>query len=370
VIAIREMRRAKVRFGLLVGAIALLVFLILFQQSLRNGLITSFVGAIERQTAPALVYSTDASRTLQSSSISPELESKVRAVDGVRAVGRIGQSTFSVRADDAVTGAAVIGYERRSLGAPEELVRGRYPNAPNEAVANESDASEGFGLGDVVRVEPGGDEIRVVGQSRDTNLQASPTLFVPYAGWEAAVRSANPDAQPPPPSALGVAPAPGVSAEELARRINDVSTDLDALTRSDAARLAPGVAQVSRSFLVIFLLYGLVVPLVIGLFFLIVTLQKSASLTLLRAIGARSRTLVGALLLQVVVVVGLGLLVGILGYFPVSQQRIGSIPLRFETAAVLLWIAVIGTLALASSWFSVRRVLRVDPADAHSGGAR
>jgi putative ABC transport system permease protein len=237
-------------------------------------------------------------------------------------------------------------------------------------VANESDASEGFGLGDVVRVEPGSDEIRIVGQSQDTNLQASPTLFVPYEGWEAAVRSANPDAKTPPPNALGVAPARGVSADALARRINDVSTDLEALTRSDAARLAPGVAQVSRSFLVIFLLYGLVVPLVIGLFFLIVTLQKSASLTLLRAIGARSRTLVGALLLQVVIVVGLGLALGILGYFPISQQRIGSIPLRFETAAVLVWILVIGALALASSWFSVRRVLRVDPADALSGGAR
>jgi putative ABC transport system permease protein len=369
-IAIREMRRAKVRFGLLVGAIALLVFLILFQQSLRNGLITSFVGAIEHQTAPVLVYSTDARRTLQSSSISPELEGEVRAVDGVGAVGRIGQGTFSVRAADTVGGAAVISYERRSLGAPEELVRGRYPSAPDEAVANESDASEGFGLGDVVRVEPGGNEIRIVGQARDTNLQASPTLFVPYEGWEAAVRSANPDAQTPPPSAFGVAPARGVSADALARRINDVSADLDALTRSDAARLAPGAAQVSRSFLVIFLLYGLVVPLVIGLFFLIVTLQKSASLTLLRAIGARSRTLVGALLLQVVIVVGLGLAVGILGYLPVSQQRVGSIPLRFETPAVLLWIAVIGALALASSWFSVRRVLRVDPADALSGGAR
>ena len=370
VIALREMARAKVRFGLLIGAIALLVFLILFQQSLRNGLITSFIGAIERQSAPVLVYSTDARRTLQSSSISPELEARVRAVDGVDEVGRIGESTFSVRAGGAIKAAALIGSQRRSLGAPRELVAGRYPRAAGEVVANESDASEGFGLGEVVRVEPGGDELRVVGQAADSNLQATPTLFADYGTWQDAVRSANPDARTPPPNALGVAPAPGVSADVIARRINRVSADLDALTRSDAARLAPGVAQVSRSFLVIFLLYGLVVPLVIGLFFLIVTLQKASSLTLLRAIGARSRTLVGALLLQVVVVIGLGLALGILGYFPISQLRVGSIPLRFETGAVVVWTIVIGALALASSMFSVRRVLRVDPADALSGGAR
>ena len=56
-LALKEMSRAKTRFGLLVAAIALLVFLILFQQSLQNGLITGFVGAIRNQNAPVLVLS-------------------------------------------------------------------------------------------------------------------------------------------------------------------------------------------------------------------------------------------------------------------------------------------------------------------------
>jgi putative ABC transport system permease protein len=368
VIASKEMLRAKVRFGLLIGAIALLVFLILFQQALRDGLITSFVGAIERQTAPVLVYSTDARRNLQSSSITPELEAQVRAVDGVADVGRIGQSTFSVRAGGGIIGAAVIGYEQRALGAPESLVAGRYPTGAGEGVANETDASEGFGIGDVVRVEPGGYEIRIVGQSSDTNLQASPTVFVRDNTWENAVRAGNPDARTPLPNALGVAPAAGVTPEQLVRRVDAISTDLEALTRSDAATRAPGVAQVSRSFLVIFLLHGLVIPLVIGLFFLIVTLQKTRSLTLLRAIGARSSFLVRSLLLQVLVVVGLGVAIGTLLYLPLSFQRIGSIPLQFDALSVIGWGIAILVLGLASSWFSARRVLRLQPVEALSGG--
>ena len=67
----------------------------------------------------------------------------------------------------------------------------------------------------------------------------------------------------------------------------------------EAADEAPGVAQVRQSFQVIFLLYGLVVPLVTGLFFLIITIQKAGALTLLRAIGAPARRLVTALLVQV-----------------------------------------------------------------------
>ncbi len=133
----------------------------------------------------------------------------MRAVDGVQAVGRIGQGAYSVTADGTIKAAAIIGYEKRSLGAPESLVAGRYPTADGEGVATETDASKGFDLGDVVRVEPGGYRIRIVGQSRDTNLQATPTIFARYGTWEAAVQAANPDAQRPLPNALGVAPVPG-----------------------------------------------------------------------------------------------------------------------------------------------------------------
>jgi putative ABC transport system permease protein len=283
-------------------------------------------------------------------------------------VGRIGQSTLSVRAGGEIKGAAVIGYERRGLGAPRSLTAGRYPTATGEGVANETDASEGFALGDVVRVEPGGYAIRIVGQSQDSNLQASPTIFARYGTWEEAVKSGNPDAREPRPNVLGVAPVAGVSDAELARRIDRVSIQLEALTRSDAASEAPGVAQVSRSFLVIFLLYGLVVPLVVGLFFLIVTLQKSRTLTLLRAIGARSRTLVWSLLVQVLVVVGFGIAVGTLLYLPVSFQRVGSIPLHFDAAAVLGWGVAVLALGLLSTWFSARRVLRIEPVAALTGG--
>ena len=106
-LALKEMRRAWVRFGLLIAAIALLVFLILFQQGLQSGLITSFVGAIRNQSAPVLVYSVDGQRVLQGSVITPELESIVRATPGIADVGYIGQGTFTVTAAGEQTEATV-----------------------------------------------------------------------------------------------------------------------------------------------------------------------------------------------------------------------------------------------------------------------
>jgi putative ABC transport system permease protein len=373
-LAFKEMARAKVRFGLLIAAIALLVFLILFQQSLQNGLITGFIGAIREQSAPVLVYSVDGQRFIQGSVITPAMEAQVRAAPGVAGVGRIGQGTFTGSPSGAAAetfDTKLIGYELGpngdGIGAPTRIVEGRLPTSAGEAVVSDADLALGFGLGETVTLLPGGKELTIVGAAADAQLNVAPTLFVSYDTYLDAVRSVNPDAGDPLPNVLGVLPDAGTTPDEVVASINAQSLDLDALTRDDAAAQTPGVAQVQQSFNVIFLLYGLVVPCVTGLFFLIVTFQKAGALTLLRAIGAPASRLVFALLLQVVVIVGAGLVVGTLLYFPVSQRSLGGLALRFETSAVVFWSILLLSLGVLSSLVAARRVLRIEPVEATTG---
>ena len=366
-LALREMRRAVVRFALLAASVGLLVFLILSQQTLQAGLITSFIGAIEHQSSPVLVYSVDGLRNLEGSVITPDLEQQIRAVDGVGAAGRIGQGTFSVTADGDVTSAAVIGYEDERLGAPTTLTVGRLPSNADEVVALDSAADEGFGLGDSVTVEPGGLELAVVGQASEIGLQAAPTLFTTYETFERVVTAANPDSGGALPAVIGVAPADGVTDGELVQGIDDSVPDAEALTRTDAAKGTPGIDQIQQSFQVIFLLYGLVVPLVTGLFFLILTLQKAGALTLLRAVGVTGGSLVRSLLSQVAIVLVLGIGIGIALYAPLASQRLGSIPLSFQTGAVVFWSVLLFVLGILSALVSARRVLRIDPIEATTG---
>ncbi|MFW2332751.1 ABC transporter permease [Ilumatobacter sp.] len=369
-LALKEMARAKVRFGLLIAAIGMLVFLILFQQSLQNGLLTSFVGAIRNQSAPVLVYSVDGQRVIQGSIITPDLEQVVRSTDGIGDVGRINQGTFTVATAAAERfDTTLLGYDDPDLGAPAELIDGEYPDAPGEAVGSDADADQGFGIGDTVSIEPGGYEVTIVGLARDVQLNAGPTLFVRSDDYVAAVQSVNPDATSVLPNVMAVSPADGLSAADVVERINAQSQDLDALTKDAAADETPGVSQIQQSFTIIFLLYGLVIPCVTGLFFLIVTFQKSDALTLLRAIGAPAGKLVRSLLFQAVLIIGAGYLLGLALYTPVSQQRLGGIPLRFETNAVIFWAVVLLVLGTASALFSARRVLAIDPIEATTGGA-
>jgi putative ABC transport system permease protein len=194
-------------------------------------------------------------------------------------------------------------------------------------VATEEDRSAGFDLGDTVTVEPGGLALTVVGLASQSQLNVVPTLYTGYDTYVEAVASRNPDAGVPLPNVLALSPQPGTTPQQLADAVNAVDLNLDALTRKQAAAKTPGVDQVRQSFAVIFVLYGLVVPLVTGLFFLIVTFQKANSLTLLRAIGAPSGRLVRSLLVQVSIVLIGGLALGVAGDVGISQGKVGSLQL-------------------------------------------
>lgn len=370
-LAFAELRRAKARFALLAGAVGLLAFLILAQQALRDSLLDSFVGGIRSQSADVLVFNVDGRRFLQSSAVSAELESAVRSAEGVGAVGRLWQGTFPVTADGAVTAAAVAGYDTGGVGSPGTIVEGRLPGAPGEVVANQADADRGFAVGDVVTVEPAGLDLRVVGLAADAGLNVSPTVWTTAATYVDVARTRNPElTEELRPNVLAVKPSEGVDPGTLVDRLNAADPDIDALTASDAAARNPGVVSIQQSFGIIFVLFAAMVPLVVGLFFLIVTTQKAPTLTLLRAVGAPARRLGAVVLVQVGVVLAVGLAVAVAAYTAFARQRIDGLAVDFDRTAVVSWSVVLVVLGLVSAVASVRRVLAVEPVAALAGGDR
>lgn len=364
-LALREIRRGLVRFVALALAVGLLLFLVLFQQALQRGLVTAFVGAIRNQNAPVVVYSVDGQRTLQGSVIVDTAATAALGVDGIGESARLSQGTFAAAVNGgSLEDTTIIASDNARLGWPSTLTSGRLPQAPGEAVGSDADMS----VGDRVTVAAEHAEtLTVVGTAADIQLSVTPTLFTDRATYERLVRAANPAARAVPVNVLLLAPVQGVAAADLAERVNAVSGDLDAVTRSVAASTTPGVDQVQQSFTVIFALYGLVVPLVIGLFFLIVTLQKRRSLTLLRAMGAPAGLLARSLAVQVLIVTGVGVLVGAALFAPLAGRRVGGLVLRMELRTVVTWGVVFVALAVLGSLASLRRVLRVDPVTAASG---
>lgn len=364
-LATREIARSKVRFGLLAGAVGLLVFLILFQQALFGGLVQGFIGALENQDSPVLVYNEQARRNVEGSFLVPEQIEALSAVEGVEQAVAIGEATYTVEAGGELVDGVLFGYplDAGGLGAPTTLTEGRLPEAPNEAVASSADAAEGFDIGDTVRIAAdGGPEIDVVGLAEDLRFSVAPTLFVDYSTFEDAQRAVNPNAQAVLPSIAAVRPADGADPAELAARINGEVDGVEALTNEEAIDSAPGVSAVNQSFQIILALAFGVVTLVVAFFFLILTVQKAKPLTLLRAVGAPSGYLIRNLVVQILFVMGTGIAIGIglvLAVRPISTG--GAIELDLEPSTVIPTIIGLTVLALIGSIGAIRRVLRIDP---------
>jgi putative ABC transport system permease protein len=368
-LAWREVRRAKGRFGLLTGAVAVLVFLIVFQQAVLDGLVTEFVGAIRNQSADVLVYGEDARLNLQGSVVPPTAPDQVAGVAGVAHAEPLGVAAVTVEAGGELGDATLFGHVLGGPGAPAELEDGRRPERDGEAVASAAAADEGFGVGDVVVVQPGGERIEVVGTARDVSFSVTPTLFASYATYEAVQMSVNPDAPAVVPSAVAVAVADGADAAAVAERITAEIDGVEGATRARAADEAPGVQSVNQSLAVVLLLTYVVATIVIGFFFLILTVQKVPTLTLLRAIGAPARSLVGALGVQVVLVVGGGLTLGAaLAGLALRAVSIG-IEADVAPASLVTTVVAVAVLALVACVGAARRITRLDPAWATLPGA-
>jgi putative ABC transport system permease protein len=371
-LAIREILRTKVRFSLLAGAVGLLVFLILFQSTLLSTLLSFFSGALETQSGQVVVYSEDARKNPEGSILPRSTVEAVAAVPGVAQAGPFGVDTMTARAGGDELDVALLGYELDGPGAPTTLVEGRLPTREGEGVASDIDADRGFAVGDTVRiVGPDGTyPIEIVGLAEKARFSVQPGIFVSYPTFEAASVVKNPDAIAILPSMVLADPTPGVSPSTLADRITAQVTvetptgqpiGVEALDRATAVSSLPGVAAVTTSFNIIQGLAFVVVTLVVGIFFVILTVQKAAALTLLRAIGASTAELVRTLLVQVVVVMLAAIATGALFLFLATLASSQDFPISFDPMVVLTRGAVLLVLALLASLAAIRRVLRIDP---------
>ena len=134
-LALREIRRSKVRFSLLTVAIGLLVFLAFFMQTLLVNLLGFFTGALEHQSATVLVYGEDARRSLEGSSVTPGQIAAVGAVPGVGSSGPLGERSFTVTANGKEVDAILFGYDLGGPGEPTKLANGLLPQRADEGGA-------------------------------------------------------------------------------------------------------------------------------------------------------------------------------------------------------------------------------------------
>lgn len=366
-IALKEIRRSAGRFLLLTTAVGLLVLLLLFFQAVGGALTGGLTGAVDRSRADVLVYDERARRNPSASVLDPAVVDAVAAVDGVAATSPIAITIATGAIDGEDVDVALFGGDPTGPSVPRDIAEGRLPETAGEALASSSALEEGFAVGDVIEVA--GQRIEVVGTADDAAFNVLPTLYVPLEAVTAIVQARAGAPVEVPPSLVGVAVDEGADPVTVAQAITADVPGVDALDRDTAVAELPGVGTVTQSFSILYLLLFIVVTIVTGVFFLILTVQKRDALVLLRAVGGGRRDVLVPVLVQVLLVTGVGAVGGALvagGLLAAARDVFGT---GLDPATAATTVAGIIALGLLASVGAVRRIQAIDPVEATTPGA-
>lgn len=358
-----EIRRSKLRFILLTSTIALIAFLMIFLSALSVGLISSVSGAINGLNTDLMVFSSDSRANLQASRLSPDQVLEISETPGVTSAAPLATTTVSTTADFSTGGNSLqlFATPTEGAGTPSGLVAGRLPDGPGE-IAIDAPKVE---IGATIQVVDGS-ELTVVGLMKGAQFAALPTAYATFATYSQVFRAVTPGAAGEPINAVAVntdGSNPEVAAS-IANRVQGVA----AYQKSEVAAAIPGASSIRRTFgmlIVLCLISGVVV---IGFFFLIMIVSKVRSLTVLRAIGASTRSLAGVLFGQITVVVLVGGVVGFGLALGAISGMSASIPVAVTPQVALGCGLAILLGAYLAGLVSLRRIVSIEPASALTGG--
>ena len=365
-VAFGEIRRSLGRFTLLSLAVALLVILLLFFQSVAGTLTSGLTGGLESSSADVFVYDLRARRNPVNSLIPAAVRTDAAEATDVTAVAPIGLSVFTATSAGAEIDVQLVGGESTGPSFPADISDGRLPLASGEALFSGSGFDDPIEIGATVTVE--NIDFEIVGAADDAAFNLLPTLYVTFDDFASASQTRAGVPIEVAPSLLGVTVADGADPAAVAESLTESIDGIEALDKSAAIAALPGVGQITQSFNILYVLLYLVVAIVTGVFFLILTVQKQDALVLLRAVGASSRDIVTSVLLQVLVVVAAGAVIGTAataGLLELTRDVFGA-SLELTTTAVS--VAAIVVLGLLASVGAVRRVLAIDPMHATTSG--
>lgn len=364
-LALRELRRRPGRFIAATAVLTVLAVLLMFLGGLLDGLLAGATGAYRAQQADLIVYSTNARQSLVRSRIEAPVRQTVEGVEGVSAVGGLGSVQLGARpGDDPDTrdliSTALLGYELAPRGLPDE------PPAEGEVIADSTVKADGIEAGDTLLLGPARTEVEVVGFVDDTNYAGQVSLWASLDTWRSVTEANRPDrvAADDAVAALVVRVDGDVSAVAAALdRATDGGTET--LTLDEATDALPGVSEQRSTFNQIIGVTAAIALVVVGLFFALITVERTVLYGILKAIGGSSRTLFGGVLLQAVVLALIASALGAAASLALAAAiPPGTLPFVVTGGRILISVGLMVVAAMAGCAFSLRRVLRIDPATA------
>ena len=346
-LAIKEIKHAKVHYGLIIAMVTLIGYLIFMLLGLMLGLANENTAAIDAWSTKTVVLSKGANVNLNQSLIKTADLPPLKAGDSL-----VGQSPVVISRQ---TGAAhkqsaqLIGLRAdQPIYQHLELVSGHRPQKPRQVVLAANLRTKGYRLGDRIKLAGQKQSLTVVGFAKDGMLNMTPIVYGNLQLWQA----------------VKGGPQCAASAIFSQRTFQLDTTALKAYPRATYVNKLPGYTAQNKTFAAMIGFLMIISMIIIGVFLYILTMQKLPNYAVLRAQGIPGRTLTVATVSQAAVLMVSGGLLSLLLTrltmlgLPASMPFQLSWPLAAGLTGALVLLGTVGAL------IPVKLIQRVQPLDA------
>lgn len=342
-LAWNEMRRNKLKFGLIIGVLIMISYLLFLLSGLANGLMNMNREGIDIWKANAIVLNKDANQTIAQSSIDTDkVDGKFENSEGLK------QTAVITSNGDRKENATVFGIDSKGFLMPK-LEKGKLFKKDNEVVADHTLKTKGFKIGDELTLSNSDEKLEIVGFSESAKFNASPVLFTNND----TIEKLNPMLKGDNINALVV--------KDKNWKDVKLNNDLEVNEIESFITKLPGYKEqnLTLSFMIVFLFA--ISAMVIGIFLYIITLQKKNLFGVLKAQGITNGFLARSVMSQTIIIALIGTIIGF-GLTVLTGTFLPEIvPIKFDYLTMLLYAIVLIIVAILGSLFSVLSIRKVEP---------
>ncbi|HDG3363153.1 peptide ABC transporter permease [Staphylococcus aureus] len=342
-LAWNEIRRNKLKFGLIIGVLTMISYLLFLLSGLANGLINMNKEGIDKWQADAIVLNKDANQTVQQSVFNKkDIENKYKKQATLKQTGEIVSNGH--QKDNVL----VFGVEKSSFLVPS-LIEGHKATKDNEVLADETLKNKGFKIGETLSLSQSDEKLHIVGFTESAKYNASPVIFTN----DATIAKINPRLTGDKINAVVV--------RDTNWKDKKLNQELEAVSINDFIENLPGYKpqNLTLNFMISFLF--VISATVIGIFLYVMTLQKTSLFGILKAQGFTNGYLANVVISQTLILALFGTAFGLLLTGVTGAFLPDAVPVKFDVLTLLVFAIVLMIVSVLGSLFSILTIRKIDP---------
>lgn len=342
-LAWNEIRRNKLKFGLIIGVLTMISYLLFLLSGLANGLINMNKEGIDKWQADAIVLNKDANQTVQQSVFNKkDIENKYNKQATLKQTGEIVSNGH--QKDNVL----VFGVEKSSFLVPR-LIEGHKATKDNEVLADETLKNKGFKIGDTLSLSQSDEKLHIVGFTESAKYNASPVIFTN----DATIAKINPRLTGDKINAVVV--------RDTNWKDKKLNQELEAVSINDFIENLPGYKpqNLTLNFMISFLF--VISATVIGIFLYVMILQKTSLFGILKAQGFTNGYLANVVISQTLILALFGTAFGLLLTGVTGAFLPDAVPVKFDVLTLLVFAIVLMIVSVLGSLFSILTIRKIDP---------